>query len=185
MRKLFELKPLEPPYEKAIEDILAFYPKGKDDYLLKLFRLFANSPRFLSGKGVVNLLDKESPLPLQERELVILRVTANNRCEYEWGVHVAAFSHAAEISEQQYNATVLSDHRANCWSERQALLVQCVDQLCERARITDETLADFQAAWNAEQQLEIMALCGNYHLVSCVANTARLELEDTAQRFPK
>lgn len=53
-------------------------------YLLQLFRVFANSPRFLK-KGALNLLDKDSPLTLRQREIVILRVCANNDCEYEWG----------------------------------------------------------------------------------------------------
>ena len=114
MDSINELKPLEPPYETEIENILALYPKGKDGYLLRLFRVFANSQRFLAGKGVVNLLDDESPLTIQERELVILRVTAKKHCEYEWGLHARIFAEAANISDVQLRATVIDDHRANC-----------------------------------------------------------------------
>lgn len=184
MDSINELKPLEPPYETEIENILSLYPKGKDDYLLRLFRVFANSQRFLAGKGVVNLLDDESPLTIQERELVILRVTAKKHCEYEWGLHARIFAEAANISDVQRRATVIDDHRANCWDDRQALLIECVDQLCDQACIRTENLAQFQSTWTREQQLEIMALCSNYHLVSFVANTARIELEDYALRFP-
>jgi len=69
-----ELKPLDPPYSEEISNALKQYPT-QDGYLLKLFRVFANSLRFLSGKGVINLLDERSPLTLAERELVIDRAS--------------------------------------------------------------------------------------------------------------
>lgn len=55
-----------------ISKILEKYPRGKDRYLLKLFRVFANSLRFLDKKGVFNLLDVDSPLSLREREIMAL-----------------------------------------------------------------------------------------------------------------
>jgi alkylhydroperoxidase family enzyme len=92
------LTPIEPPYASNIEAILKNYPK-QQGYLLKLFRVFANSERFLL-KGVPNLLDKDSPISLREREIVILRVCANNACEYEWGVHVTIFSQHANLTSK-------------------------------------------------------------------------------------
>ena len=94
--------PLRPQTDADLSDelkeTLSRYPAGPDGSTLTLFRVFANSERFLSGKGVANLLDRHSPLSLRERELVILRVTGRLACEYEWGVHVAAFSRLAGLS---------------------------------------------------------------------------------------
>jgi len=87
------LSPLEAPYSEEIAAALAQYPQ-RDGYVLSLFRVFANSARFLK-KGVLNLLDKGSPICLMQRELIILRICANNHCEYEWGVHVSAFAKVA------------------------------------------------------------------------------------------
>ena len=115
---------------------------------------------------------------------IILRVTANTNCEYEWGVHVAVFAGVAGLSEQQIAATRLGSSDAACWSEKESVLIECVDQLCERAVIGDESYLRFQALWSLEQQLEILALCGNYHLISFVANTSRIENEPTAATFP-
>lgn len=182
---MHELKPLEPPFTPEIAEIFSKYPKGEDGYILKLFRVFANSIRFATMKGVSNLLDKESPLSIREREIVILRVTANKNCEYEWGVHVTVFSKAAGLTEEQVDATRLHGSDAECWSEQESVLIECVDQLCERATIADEAYRRFQALWTAEQQLEILALCGNYHLVSFVANTSRIDNEPIAAVFPR
>lgn len=163
------------------EVVLKNYPT-RDGYLLQLFRVFANSQRFLR-KGVVNLLDKQSPLAMREREIVILRVCANNRCEYEWGVHVTAFSDHVGLTQRQVAATVNESATADCWNQRESLLLQVVDELCENGCLR-ESLSGFEETWNVEEQLEILALCGNYHTVSFVANTAHVDLESFAARFP-
>ena len=178
------LKPIEQPSSPAIESILAQYPRGKDGRIIKLFRVFANSLRFLTNKGVINLLDKDSPLSMREREIVILRITANKNCEYEWGIHVAIFSKAAGFSEQQISATKLGDSQAAVWSKKESLLIKCVDEICQYALILEDSYRLFQEQWNLEQQLEILALCGNYHTVCFVANTTRIPLEETGRKFP-
>lgn len=177
------LKPIEQPYSLEVAAILSHYPQDKNGYIIRLFRVFANSMRFLTNKGALNLLDKESPLTIHEREIIILRVTANTHCEYEWGVHVTTFAQVANLTSQQVDATRLVDSQQDCWNDEERLLIDCVDQLCRDAVIAADTYTRFQAQWNLEQQLEIMALCGNYHLISFVANSSRIELEPTMARF--
>src|SRR5690606_3127301 len=106
------LAPIPEPFPEDVAAILAGYPK-RDGYVLQLFRVFANSIRFLK-KGTVNLLDRDSPLPMRLRELVILRVTANNDCEYEWDVHVTAFAAHVGFTDAQVAATRLDDPCAPC-----------------------------------------------------------------------
>ena len=177
-----ELRALEEPYPDDIAQVLADYPKV-DGQLLSLFRTFANSKRFLE-KGVSNLLDKESPLTLREREIVILRVTANNKCEYEWGVHVAIFGRAARLTEDQIADICSSNADPLLWPDEELALLDSVDQLCFAGRIAGESLVTFQQNWTVEKQLELIALCGAYHTVSLVANVAMLQPEPFAARFP-
>ena len=180
-----KLSPVEPPFTPEVAEVFKGYPQGKDGHIIQLFRVFANSMRFLNNKGVLNLLDKKSPLSLREREIVILRVTANRDCEYEWGVHVATFSKAAGLDKEQVTATRLGSDDQNCWSQTDSLLLKCVDELCFQAKIQDDTLGQFQEQWDREQQLEIMALCGNYHTICFVANTTRLSREEMGIVFPQ
>ena len=176
------LEPREPPFDEATAAILDRYPQ-RDGYLLSLFRVFAGSRRFLE-KGTSNLLDRGSPLNLRQRELVILRVTANLSCEYEWGVHVTAFGDHAGFSADQIADTLAQQPASELWDPSERLLFAVVDGLCASADL-DETLRDdFQAAFDQAQQLEVMALVGNYHTVSCVANVARLPAEPFAASFP-
>ena len=178
------LKPINPPYSSEVALKLKGYPQGKDGYIIALFRVFANSMRFLDKKGVLNLLDKKSPLSLRDRELIILRVTANRDCEYEWGVHVATFAKTAGLNPEQVAATRLGRSDQDCWTQNDSLLLKCVDELCSHAKIQDDTLELFQDRFSLEQQLEIMALCGNYHTVCFVANTTRLPGEEIGSTFP-
>lgn len=177
-----QLAPLAQPWPPEVAAILATYPQ-QDGYILSLFRTFANSLRFLR-KGVPNLLDKESPLPLRVREIVILRTTANRRCEYEWGVHVAIFARAAKLSPEQIAATTDAVIDPALWSKTEARLLTAIDALCREGRMDDALHAAFIADWTHEQQLEIFALCGAYHTVSFVANAARLPGEPFGVHFP-
>ena len=176
------LSPRTEPYPAEVTAILDNYPKV-EGALLQLFRVFAQSPRFLT-KCVPNLLDPESPLSLTERELIILRVTANLGCEYEWGVHVAVFADAASLSTLQVSAIRESSYADDCWTEEQKLLLEAVDQLLRSGRLEPGTLKAFRDCWTAEQQLEIFALCGTYTTISLVANQAAMPLEEFAARFP-
>lgn len=176
------LAPLPDPLEPEAAALLEHYPR-RDGHLLGLFRVFANSHRFLR-KGTSNLLDRDSPLPMRERELVILRVCANNDCEYEWGVHVTAFAAHVGLTEEQITATRLAAADTGCWGDRETLLLRAVDELCHGGRLQPATREALQRAWTAEQQLEILALAGNYHTISFVANTADLPHEAFAARFP-
>lgn len=177
-----QLAPLVEPYPPEIAAILATYPQ-QEGYILTLFRTFANSERFLR-KGVPNLLDRESPLPLRVREIVILRTTANRNCEYEWGVHIAIFATAAKLTPAQIAATCDAAIDPAPWDEREVRLLRAIDALCHAGRMDDDLHAAFVADWTKEQQLEIFALCGAYHTVSFVANAARLPGEAFAALFP-
>ena len=174
------LSPLEAPFPEDVSTVLASYPQ-QDGYILSLFRTFANSLRFLK-KGVPNLLDRDSPLDLRTREIVILRTTSNRNCEYEWGVHVAIFAQAAKLTETQVNATRIASD--DCWSEDESALIDAIDQLCSTGNLTEDTRSEFQSKWTKEQQLEILALVGTYSTISFVANVARLSTESFATRFP-
>jgi len=179
----YQLKTIEPPYSNETEALLSHYPKP-NGYLLKLFRVFANSTRFLR-KGVLDLLDRGSPIKMRHRELVILRTCANNNCEYEWGVHVAGFAKHVGFTDQQIKATRLGRSDSNCWNSDESVLLQSVDELCYSGSLSPETRNRFQSLFTVEQQLEIFALCGNYHTVSFVANTAEIGCEPFGAKFPR
>src|ERR1700726_1218518 len=124
------IAPLEPPYEPEIAGQFDRIMRGAPP--LMLFRVMAGSPRAWEKFRAGSLLDR-GPLTLREREIVIDRTCALTGCEYEWGVHVAIFGKAAELTGEQIRATVLDGADAPCWSASEQALIAAVDALHHRA----------------------------------------------------
>jgi alkylhydroperoxidase family enzyme len=149
---------------------------------LVLFRTVATSARAWARFRGGSLLDR-GPLGLRERELVIDRTCALAGCEYEWGVHVAAFATAAGLTPEEVAATAGEGARAAGWTEAERVLLATAEALHARATLSDAEFAALRAHYDDAQVLEVLMLCGFYRMVSYVANGLDLPLEDGAARF--
>jgi len=176
------IAPLQPPYPPEIGEQFDRIMRGAPPLLL--FRMMAGHTRAWEKFRGGSLLDR-GPLSLREREVVIDRTCARTGCEYEWGVHVAAFAEAAHLTDEQVRATVLGKADASCWSAAEQALIATVDALHERATLSDAEFKALSAHYEDAKILEIIQLCGFYRTVSYLANALALPLEENAARFPK
>jgi alkylhydroperoxidase family enzyme len=176
------IAPLEPPYEPELQGWFDRVMRGAPP--LMLFRVMATNARAWEKFRSGSLLDP-GPLSLREREIVIDRTCALNRCEYEWGVHVATFARAAALTEAQIRASVLEGADAPCWSASEQALIAAVDALQARSTLSDEVFAKLSSHFDNAKIFEIILLCGFYRTVAYLANGFGLPLEDKAARFPK
>jgi alkylhydroperoxidase family enzyme len=175
------IAPLEPPYAADVQADFDAVMRGAPP--LTLFRVMARNQRTWQKFRAGGLLDKGA-LTLRQREIVIDRTCALNKCEYEWGVHVAIFAKAAELSDEQVKATVDGGASAPCWSTAEQALLRTVDALHYRATLSDDEFAALASHHSEAQIFEIFLLCGFYRTVSYLCNGLRLPLEQTAARFP-
>jgi len=150
---------------------------------LMLFRVIAGNARAWEKFRAGSLLDR-GPLSLREREIVIDRTCALTGCEYEWGVHIAAFAAAAHLTDEQVRATVLGKADAPCWSKAEQALIAAVDALHVDATLDDAEFSALSAHYDNARIFEIILLCGFYRTVSYLANGLDLPLEANAARFP-
>jgi alkylhydroperoxidase family enzyme len=175
------IAPLEPPYAPELQSHFDQI-MGPGVPPLVLFRTVAVSERawlkFRSG----SLLDN-GPLSLREREIVIDRVCARTGCEYEWGVHVAAFADRAHLSTDEVAATADLSSRSGPWSEAEAALIAAVDALEARATLSQAEFDRLEAHYDPPQVLEVLLLAGFYRTVAYLANGLDLPLEAGAARF--
>jgi alkylhydroperoxidase family enzyme len=176
------IAPLEPPYAQSIQADFDAIMRGAPP--LMLFRVMATNQRAWQKFRAASLLDKGA-LTLRQREIVINRTCALNNCEYEWGVHVAIFAKAAELSDAQVRATVRDGADAPSWSAAEQALLRTVDALHHSATLSDDEFAVLRAHYNDAQIFEIMLLCGFYRTVSYLCNGLRLPLEQSDARFPR
>jgi alkylhydroperoxidase family enzyme len=173
--------PLQPPYAPETKEIFDRIMRGAPP--LMLFRVMASQPRAWDKFHAGSLLD-HGPLTLREREIVIDRTCALNRCEYEWGVHVAIFAKPAHLTEEEIRATVHGNADAPCWSEAEQAVIAAVDALHHRSTLSDAEFAALAKHHDEAKILEIIMLCGFYRTVSYLANGLKLPLEENAARFP-
>jgi len=175
------LAPLQPPYAPEIQEVFDRIMRGAPPLIL--FRVMAGYARAWEKFRAGSLLDG-GPLSLREREIVIDRTCALNKCEYEWGVHVAIFAAAAQLTDEQVRATVLEGADASRWSEAERAMIAAVDALHQRATLSEAEFKALSAHCDEDKILEIILLCGFYRTVSYLANALALPLEQNAARFP-
>ena len=176
------IAPLQPPYAPEVQAQFDRIMRGAAP--LVLFRVMAGHPRAWEKFRGGSLLDK-GPLSLREREIVIDRTCALNTCEYEWGVHVATFAAAAELTQEQVRATVHGAADAACWSAAEQAMVAAVDALHARSTLDDAEFKALAAHYDETKILEIILLCGFYRTVSYLCNALALPLEEKGARFPQ
>jgi alkylhydroperoxidase family enzyme len=174
------IPPIEAPFDAAVsEDLTKLMPPGVPPLLL--FRTLAHNPRVLRRVRKGGLLDRGS-ISVRQRELVILRTTALCGSEYEWGVHVAFFGAAAGLTPGEIAATVSGDLAA--FPAEDGPLIELCDALHGAAAVPDALWQRLADAYRPEQLVELVALAGQYHMISYVANALGVALEDRAPRFP-
>lgn len=176
------IAPLEPPYDVEIQQQFDRIMRGAPP--LMLFRVIAGNARAWEKFKGGSLLDGRV-LSLREREIVIDRTCALTRCEYEWGVHVATFAHAAGLTDEQVHSTVLGNADDACWSTEEQALIAAVDALHHRATLSADEFAALRKHYDDAKIFEIILLCGFYRTVAYLANGLSLPLEVNAARFPR
>jgi alkylhydroperoxidase family enzyme len=181
------IAPLEPPHPpEAAAHLAALMPKGWSGPALALFRLWARHlPMADALRGVGRYVLAHGTLAPRDRELAILRTCARCDAEYEWGVHAVFFPPRVGLSAEQVAATRRGGAGDPAFAdERDRLVVRIADELHDTATVSDPLWDAAAAHWSEEQLLELLLVCGFYHLVSFTANAARIPNEAFAARFP-
>jgi alkylhydroperoxidase family enzyme len=156
-------------------------PPGREP--LALFRAIGTSQRAWNKFSAGSLLDK-GPLSLREREIVIHRTTARCGCDYEWGVHAALFAQRAGLSESQLADTAAARVDRHLWSEADAVLLDGVDALLDRKRLTQKEFAALSGHFEADQIVEIVQLTAFYTGVSMICGALGIDPEPGTPALP-
>jgi alkylhydroperoxidase family enzyme len=178
------IEPLRPPYPPGVaEQLAAMMPPGHPPLLL--FRTFVVNPAMAEAMRSWGSyeLGRSLSLSMREREIVIQRTCARCRCEYEWGVHVAAFAERVGLTRAQIRSLAVGDAADPGWDDADRVLIEAVDALHDQAAIDDDLWLRMEPIFSEQQRLDLLLLCGWYHAISFAANGARVELEPGAPRF--
>ncbi|MEL6890101.1 MAG: carboxymuconolactone decarboxylase family protein [Actinomycetota bacterium] len=143
---------------------------GRHPKLLKRFNLLGG---FILNKGL---------LPERERELVILRVGANARAEYEFGQHTV-IGRRCGLTDDEITA-LTADPSGHDWSAHDRALIALADDLHTDDCVSDATWSALVARWNDAELVELLIVAGFYRLVSGFLNSAGVQLDDGVPGWP-
>lgn len=179
------IEPMVEPFEPDVhEELRRWMPPDAPVEPLALFRTLVRNLGLSAAMRPLGefQLSQRSSLPIRVRELVIDRTTARLGAEYEWGVHVGGFGAAAGLSEAELAATAVG--AAADFDGTDGLVVEFVDALVDDHTVSDELWSRLSAHFDVGQLLELVVLCGWYHIIGFVVNVAELPGEQWAATFP-
>jgi 4-carboxymuconolactone decarboxylase len=157
--------------------------RGGEVQHLNVFTTLAQHPKLLKRWLVFgNHVLVKSTLPARDRELAILRSGWRCSAPYEWGQHVA-IARRSGITDDEI-ARVAAGPDAPGWSAGDAAVVRAVDELHDRATITDPTWAELSQQYDTQQLMDLVFAIGQYHLVSFALNAFGVVRDDGVTGVP-
>jgi 4-carboxymuconolactone decarboxylase len=113
-------------------------------------------------------------LPVQVRELAILRTGWRTQSRYEVSQHLVMAA-AAGLSDEKIAATMGDD--LSSFSADEATILTAVDELCTSDRISAATWQALSGRWSDAEILEFLVVIGFYRLIAGVLNSAGVQVE--------
>ena len=115
-------------------------------------------------------------LPRAHTELVILRVSVNSGCDYEWDHHVALGRRAGLRDEQI--ARVADGPEADGWDDQERALLRAVDELARDRVIGEATWTALRDHYDEPQLIELCLLAGHYEMLAGTLNSLGVQPDE-------
>jgi 4-carboxymuconolactone decarboxylase len=152
--------------------------------LTALDGLLLYSPEFADGwNGMLGAVRGQSTLPPDVRELVILRVAARNKADYEWRAHEPV-ARQAGLGDDQIAAIGLGGGAggAALLSPAQWAALAYADAMTMHVTVPGEIFQAVRAHFDERQVLELTVTVAAYNMVSRVL--VALEVQPGDDPFP-
>jgi alkylhydroperoxidase family enzyme len=114
-------------------------------------------------------------LSLRQRELLVLRIAAVRESPYLWAHHLV-YKDEASLTDDDIAAIGFGPNAPFLDPLDQALM-QSVDELIVKGRISDETWNALAAKLNTQQILDVIFTIGCYDIVARVGDSLQLDLD--------
>jgi len=154
----------------------------EDGTMLNLYGTMINhpalyGPRYTFGSYIL----RDSSLPADVRELLIMRTGWLLRAEYEWAHHVP-YAKQAGLSEDDIQR-IAAGPDAEGWSERDQAVLRAADELRREAFITDDTWATLEKHLDTKQLVELVFTVGGYTMTGLAINSFGIQVEEAFEVY--
>lgn len=166
---LAALRPPEPRH--PLPERRADRPKGLN-VLGTLARHPALTRAFHTFNGHVQFA---TTLSVRQRELLILRVAAVRRADYEWAQHVV-LARDAGLDDDEI-ARIAEGPDAPGWSPLERAMLRAVDELVAEAVITEPTWQALAGELSERQLMDLVFTVGAYELLAMAFRSFGIEVD--------
>lgn len=161
--------------------------QGIDDYIaqMNMFRVLLKFPDVAREfqKTIVTLVSRTDLLSHRLRELIIMRVSWLAASEYEWAQHWQA-SLWLGLTEKEL-AAVQSWESADCFDERDRIVLQSTDETLLQGAITTGTWANLARLFpEPAAQIAVVSSIANWYMFAQILKNLDIPLEDNAPHWP-
>ncbi|MFD7767152.1 carboxymuconolactone decarboxylase family protein [Streptomyces sp. NPDC059787] len=134
--------------------------------LIGIDRVLLRSVPLATGwNGLLGRVRAEFDLSLEYRELIMLRVAALNRAEFEWGVHYPAYLEAGGTDEKSKTLRE-EDADSTLFNEEERALITLTDQSTRRVEVDADVIEHLKRLFGEAQTVEAVATVAAYNMVS-------------------
>ena len=117
-----------------------------------------------------------SSLSPRQRELLVLRVAAVRRSDYEWKQHEVLASDAGLSADDV--ARIAEGPFAEGWGAIDQAMLRAVDELLGDAKVAESTWGVLAAELGVEQLMDLVFTVGAYDLLAMAFRSFGVELDD-------
>ena len=151
---------------------------------LNILTVIANHPALLPPFiPWASAIAMQGVLSQRDNELLALRTVYRCGSEFEWGHHVEYGEVIAGMSRDEIDRVVAGPEAAG-WLPHEAALLRAADELHDDSTVSDATWAALAAHYETAALVEIPFIVGQYTMLSFVANSLGVELEEGYESFP-
>jgi AhpD family alkylhydroperoxidase len=145
---------------------------------LNVFRTLAHAetclrPALRLGGAILGAQELDPGL----RELAILRVARLTGAEYEWVQHVA-IARAVGVSEAQVAALAQGDAEADCFDERERVVLRVATEVVRDAGASEAAFAAAREQLSDREVVELIVAAGYYQLLAALMNSVDIDLDE-------
>ena len=146
-----------------------------------LYQALLNSAPIASGwEKFLTAVRKQTTVPPELRELVILRIAVLNRAAFEFDEHVS-HARAAGISEAKMEAVKrVPLASADPFTDDDRLAIELADAMTRDIEVPDALMNRIATRFDARGVLEIVATVAAYNMVSRLLVALRIRHEGTS-----
>lgn len=136
--------------------------------------LMHHMPLFTNLNVLGGYIMSGSSLTPRQREILIMRVGWNTRCEYQWGQHVV-MSESAGLSAEDHERIKQGPEAG--WDQFESALLVAVDELVTDTMISDVTWEVLARHLTNEALIDMIFTVGHYNMVAMSLNAIGVQRE--------